>query len=182
MVDLDATNSEIRICKKCRLWLTRKNAVPGEGPLKPSAFLLGQAPGRMEDATGRPFVGMAGRFLDKTLKEVGIDRENAYITGAVKCFPPKNRFPRWDEIITCRPYLEAQLTLTEPKIIICLGSVALSSLLMKRSKVEDFRGKILDYKGTPVHITYHPAAAMRFPRLRAGMLEDLKMAKRGLRN
>jgi uracil-DNA glycosylase family 4 len=180
MVDMDATNREIRTCKKCRLWTTRRNAVPGEGPLKPLIFLLGQAPGRMEDSTGKPFVGMAGRFLDRVLRETGIDRKDAFVTGVLKCFPPKNRPPKWDEINECRPYLEVQLEIIKPKIIVCLGSVAFSALLMKRSKVEDFRGKTLNYKGMHVYVTYHPAAAMRFPRLRIGMLEDLRMVKRDL--
>ena len=96
---------EIRKCKKCRLYEKRRNTVPGEGPVTAEIMLCGQAPGRNEDKTGRPFVGMAGKFLDNLLKSNQLNRENLFITSPIKCFPPENRSPRSDELKSCKPYL-----------------------------------------------------------------------------
>ncbi len=174
MNSLDSIDGQVRRCIRCRLHETRQHAVPGEGPSEPEVFFIGQAPGRNEDLTGRPFVGMAGRFLDGVFREVGIDRKRVFLTGAVKCFPPKNRPPSWQEISACRPFLEAQLRTARPALIVCLGSAGASALFMEPVRVKDARTKPLSYGVTPVFVTYHPAAAMRFPEIRVRLVEDLR--------
>lgn len=168
---LERITAEIRACRKCRLWKTRRNAVPGEGPADARIMLIGQAPGREEDRLGRPFVGMAGRFLDKLLASVGLPREKLFIAAPVKCFPPRNRKPKRDELAACRSYLKKQLALIKPKLIVILGDVALqwffSGLTLNAA-----RRKRLSWNGSTCIATFHPAAGMRFPKIRRMMSKD----------
>jgi DNA polymerase len=174
MKEFKKLERKIETCKKCDLWKFRKNAVAGEGPINAKIFFLGQAPGRTEDLTGRPFVGPAGKFLDKLLEIAGIKREKVFITGSVKCFPPKNRKPTVEEIEACKPYLLKQIETIKPKLIVLLGEVALYTLLGMKERVTNLHGKILKKDKFVCFITFHPAAGMRFPKIRKMMIRDFK--------
>ncbi|MCE4619362.1 MAG: uracil-DNA glycosylase [Desulfurococcales archaeon] len=185
MVDAEAYKKlveEIRNCKKCPLYRTRKNAVPGEGPLEVEVMLIGEAPGRKEDEQGRPFVGMAGKLLDATLEKVGLSRKSVYITNVVKCRPPGNRDPKQEEVQACLPYLKKQIELLRPKVIVALGRISgkllynLAGLPWKGISKE--RGKVRDARlfgiDTKIIATYHPAAALYNPQLRSSIEHDLR--------
>jgi DNA polymerase len=167
---------EIKRCKKCDLWENRINAVPGEGPENAKILFIGQAPGRNENLQGKPFVGMAGKFLDKLFNSIGIKRKKVFITGAVKCFPPKNRRPTKHEIEACKPYLLKQIEIIKPKLIVLLGDVALETLLGK-NKISKIHGKPIRRNKIIYFPTFHPAAAMRFPKIREKMLKDFEKLK-----
>ena len=122
---------EVSNCRKCSLWATRKNPVPGSGSVYTSVMLVGEAPGFHEDLQGKPFVGAAGKYLDQLLSIAGLKRENVYITNVLKCRPPGNREPQPNEIKACTPYLDRQIEIIEPKVIIALGNYAASYLLEK---------------------------------------------------
>ena len=128
--------------------------------------LSNEAPGRDEDASGRPFVGAAGQFLDKILSEVDINRTSTYITNIVKCRPPQNRNPNNDESKTCLPYLRHQVAMIHPKIIVCLGAVATRHIVGKDSKISKIRGTFITRAGYLIFPTYHPAALLHNPRLK----------------
>ncbi len=120
---------QVRTCQLCKLARTRTNAVPGEGYLRTEVMFIGEAPGYHEDREGRPFIGPAGQFLDELLEIAGLERERVYIANVVKCRPPDNRDPRPDEIASCRPYLEAQLDLIAPRVVLTLGNFSTKLLL-----------------------------------------------------
>lgn len=176
MEDLEKIAQEIRNCKKCRLWKTRKNAVPGEGPSDAEIIFIGQAPGSEEDKTGKPFIGRAGKFLNDILQSIGIKRRDVFITSPVRCFPPKNRKPKKEELEACRPYLDKYLAIINPKIMVLMGEVAFNSFFPDK-KLKSYRGKWLRKKGIRFLATYHPAAGMRFPKARRDMLSDFKKLK-----
>lgn len=176
---LEELAKEISKCRKCRLWKTRKHAVPGEGNAKAEIMIIGQAPGKKEDATGRPFVGRAGRFLTSTLEQFGKQRNNFFITSIVKCFPLRNRKPRQDEIATCLPYTLAQIETIKPKAVLLLGEIATKALLSKELKT--VRGKFFEKNGILFFSTYHPSAVMRFKKLQKEWLNDLKQFFRKLK-
>src|SRR5256886_3081573 len=134
---LETTAEAVRSCTLCRLHSGRIHAVPGEGPLDANVFLIGEAPGREEDATGAPFVGSAGKILDKALAAARILRSSVFITNVVKCRPPANRGPRSDEIESCRPYLMTQIAAVRPKVAVTLGSTALKALLGTGIRLKD---------------------------------------------
>jgi uracil-DNA glycosylase family 4 len=159
IADLD---EQIKNCRKCRLWRGAKNAVPGEGPSNAKVMLVGQNPGTEEDRTGKPFVGRAGKFLNATLNKVSVNREELFITNIVKHVTPKNRKPLPDEIAACVPYLEAQISEIKPTIVVLMGAVAWQT---PRSE------------GVAYVETYHPSAAMRFPKVRKKFEEDLRVLK-----
>jgi uracil-DNA glycosylase family 4 len=162
---LNEINEQIRKCRKCRLWKDAKNAVPGEGPLNATLMLVGQNPGAEEDKTGRPFVGRAGKFLNKVLAENGFNREELFITNLVKHTSPKNRKPLPDEIEACAPYLEEQIKAIKPKLVVLMGTVA-----WQAPRVE----------GIEYAKTVHPSAAMRFTKMRKRFLEDFATLKKRL--
>ena len=159
---LKQLDEQIKTCRKCRLWQGAKHAVPGEGPLHAKLMLVGQNPGAEEDKTGKPFVGRAGKFLNKVLAKNGINREALFVTNLVKHVTPKNRKPLPDEIAACAPYLEAQVNAVKPKIVVLMGTVA-----WQAPRVEDV---------TYVE-TYHPSAAMRFTKMRKRFEEDFNVLK-----
>jgi DNA polymerase len=160
---LENLASGIRRCVACRLHESRRYAVPGEGPASAGIVLLGEGPGGKEDATGRPFVGPAGRYLDKLLENQGLSRERLFITNCVKCRPPENRTPRRDELKTCTSlWLERQLELISPKLIVLLGQVAARQMLGDTATVSDLHGKLANHNERNYFVTYHPAAALRF--------------------
>ena len=171
MGELERLHSRIRKCRKCRLWKGRKRAVPGEGPADAGLFLLGEAPGRREDESGRPFVGRAGKLLDMLLEKSGLEREETFITSVVKCRPPGNRNPKRDEMAACRPYLEEQLALVKPKLVVLMGNVAASAFFTPE-EIKEFRGKLVEKEGLGIFFTYHPAAGLRFPKIRRKMERD----------
>ncbi|HEV8595058.1 MAG TPA: uracil-DNA glycosylase [Thermoplasmata archaeon] len=175
--NLAALAVRIRVCTRCDLHLSRKRAVPGEGPPRARLLLVGEAPGRREDATGRPFQGAAGRILDDALRQAGIPRDRAFITNAVKCRPPENRRPRAGELAACRPYLEAQLLAARPRVIVTLGNTATRDLLGPGATLRTARGRRLSYGGIPVLATYHPAAVLYNRRLLPRLVQDLRKAR-----
>ncbi len=174
MAGLGSVHSQIRKCRKCRLWKTRKYAVPGEGKPNAKIMFIGQAPGRKEDEAGRPFVGRAGKLLTELLEENGIRRRDVFITSVIKCFPPRNRLPKKDEIASCNPYLEKQIALIKPKTIVLLGSTAIGAVLGNIGKLDAVHGRKITSKGITYIPTYHPAAAMRFPEIRKKIRMDFK--------
>jgi uracil-DNA glycosylase family 4 len=174
--EIERIAARVRRCTLCRLSKGRKHAVPGEGPCQAKIMLIGQAPGRNKDATGRPFVGMAGKFLNKLLERNGIERRKAFITSTVKCFPPRNRIPKNDEIEACNPYLRSQIRLVKPKLVVLMGNVAIGAVLGKGF----VKGKQVKREGIIFLPTYHPAAAMRFLAVRRRMESELSQIKRHL--
>lgn len=170
---LEKLNTEIRNCKKCPLWEIRENAVPGEGPVNSKIMIVGQAPGAKEDKIGKPFIGRAGQFLSQLLKIANIEREKVFITSSIKCFPPKNRKPKKEEIKSCLPYLKKQIEITNPKEFILLGEVAFS-IFFPNQKLKKFRGRIIKKSGKIYFITYHPAAGLRFPRIKKILEKDFR--------
>lgn len=173
MSKLTELANKIKVCKKCRLWKNRINAVPGEGNLKAKIMFVGESPGRKEDETGKPFIGMAGVFLDQLFKKYKIKRKDVFITSVIKCRPPKNRNPKPDEIKVCKNYLTKQIKLIKPKAIVLLGNIALKTLLDKK-KMTEVHGKIFIKNKIKYIPTFHPAAGMRFSRLRKLIDDDFK--------
>jgi len=172
---LKKLNQEIRNCKKCDLWRTRKNTVPGEGPANAKIMAIGLAPGREEDLKGRPFVGRAGRFLNQLLKVARIERKKIFITSPLKCLPqpPPNRKPTKKEIEACLPYLKKQIEIINPQKFILLGEVAFS-VFFPNKKLKNFRGKWINKNRKEYFITYHPAAGIRFPKIKKILEKDFK--------
>lgn len=172
-------------CTKCLLHRYRKNAVPGEGSKNTLAMLIGEAPGTTEDEMGRPFVGAAGRLLTQALENIGMSRNDVYITNVIKCRPPQNREPNDEEIESCSIYLESQILLIKPKIIMTLGNVAGRKIFALGSRQWDgvmkMRGKVyqMNILGLNIHIvpTIHPAAALYNPQLRDLLFSDLRRFK-----
>jgi DNA polymerase len=179
--ELEKLNQEIKNCKKCPLWKLRKNAVPGEGPANAKIFICGQAPGVEEDRTGRPFIGRAGNFLNELLKIAGIEREKVFITSPLKCLPqpPINRKPKKEEIEACSPYLKKQIEIINPEYFILLGEVAFS-VFFPREKLSDYRGRWIEKDKKFYFPTYHPAAGLRFPKIRKTLEEDFVKIKKYL--
>ncbi len=178
---LDETAAAVLVCTRCPLHATRIHAVPGEGPARASLLLLGEAPGRDEDASGRPFVGRAGKILDRSLAAAGIDRASVFVTNLVKCRPPRNRRPKAKESVTCRPYLLAQLDAIRPKVVVTLGATALNGLLGPGHELRAARRRPLEFEDAQVVATYHPAAVLYNRSLEAALRRDLKKAARAAR-
>lgn len=170
---LEDLAAEIRVCPKCRLAETRTNAVPGEGNENARIMFVGEAPGENEDKQGRPFVGAAGKFLNRLLEQAGIQREDVYITNTVKCRPPENRVPLADEIEACNDWLMAQIAVINPKIICPLGSPALKTLLGPDLKITTARCKVFRKSGILYIPLYHPAAALHRPPLLETLQNDI---------
>ena len=177
-MDIEEIAAEIIRCRKCDLHLGRRKPVPGEGPEDAKVIFVGEAPGKEEDRVGRPFIGRAGGLLTDSLREAGLRREDVFITNVVKCRPPDNRNPRRDEISSCIPYLERQITAIDPEVICLLGRVALQALL-KETTVSKVHGKVIQRDRTYMPM-YHPAAVLRNPGLRTVMIEDMRRLRRFL--
>lgn len=175
---LDSLSRRIRRCVRCRLSVNRTRAVPGEGPAGAKIVFVGKAPGDAEDRQGRPFCGRAGRFLDGLFAEVGFRREDAFITSSVKCRPPGNRAPRKDELDTCREWLEQQVDAIQPGVVVLFGRTPLRQALGSKERLADVHGSTGRWRGRPVFLTYHPAAAMRFPLAAKSMREDFAALRR----
>jgi DNA polymerase len=171
---------QVEKCRRCSLYKTTKKIVFGEGPVNAKMMIIGEAAGRMESLQGRPFIGPAGKFLDKLLKLGGIDRKNVFITSVLKCRPTidnRNRKPKKEEIDTCLPYLKKQIEIINPKYFILLGEVAFS-VFFPKEKLKNFRGKWIEKDGKLYFPTYHPAAGLRFPKIRKTLEEDFVKIKK----
>lgn len=171
---------QVKKCTKCGLHKSRTNAVFGKGPSDARIMLIGEAPGRDEDLQGVPFVGRAGKQLDKILVSAGIDIEEIFITNVVKCRPPGNRNPEPYEMMKCNPYLLKQIEVIKPEIIVLLGNIALSLVTGKASGITKMRGKKLEYKSVPAIPTFHPAYVIRNPDSEKIVIEDFKKALRSI--
>lgn len=175
---------EISRCKRCPLWESRKNPVIGDGDVNASIVFVGEAPGYWEDIKGKPFVGSAGRLLDEFLKKAGLSRKNIYITNIIKCRPPGNRDPRPDEVKACSPYLDRQLDLIRPKVMVTLGrhsTAYISSRAgIKFRSISELQGKVFEvnFWETKSYIipSYHPAAALYKAGLKKYIEETIKLA------
>jgi DNA polymerase len=162
--DMSALKSSCMSCHLCELAKNRNNVVFGEGNEKAKIMFVGEGPGETEDKTGRPFIGLAGDTLTKMIEgAIGIKREDVYIANIVKCRPPNNRVPAPSEIATCKPYLEKQIELISPKLIVALGGTALNALLGQNYSIMKMRGNVLDYHGILLIPTYHPSFIIRNP-------------------
>jgi DNA polymerase len=159
--ELKRLHDNIMQCTRCPLHRTRKNAVPGEGPVDAKLMLVGEAPGAREDELGRPFVGRSGDLLTEMLRGIGLSREDVFITSVLKSRPPNNRTPTRAEVEACMPYLLQQFELINPKLIVLLGGVAVSSVIGPW-KMSEAHGRFYKGHGRTFFITYHPAAALRF--------------------
>ena len=177
-LDWDRLEQEIRVCTACGLCHQRKQAVPGVGDRLADWMLVGEGPGAEEDRRGEPFVGAAGKLLDAMLAAIGLKRgEQVYIANAVKCRPPHNRTPEPDEIAACHPYLDRQIELVQPGLLIALGRPAAQALLGTEVRINASRGRVFERKGIPVIVTYHPAYLLRNPADKAKAWEDLCFAR-----
>jgi len=180
--ELETLAGKVRQCRKCDLGSSRTNAVPGEGNPDARIMFVGEAPGADEDARGCPFVGRAGQLLDKIIAACGLKRGDVYIGNILKCRPPENRDPRADEIIACLPYIQKQIELIEPEIIVALGAHAARTLLDNTKSIGEMRGQFHEYYAglgqIPVKLmaTYHPAYLLRSysPENRRKVWEDMK--------
>lgn len=159
--DLAEVRATAQGCTRCGLASTRRTVVFGEGNERARVMVVGEAPGSEEDRTGRPFVGRAGKLLDRLLAAVGFPRESVYICNVLKCRPPGNRDPRPEEIEACSPYLRRQLELIAPEVILTVGTFPSQTLLGSTEPINRLRGQVHDYHGTPLVPTYHPAALLR---------------------
>lgn len=165
MSELEELEREALVCTRCPLAGGRTQVVFGEGDPQAGLMVVGEGPGRDEDLQGRPFVGRSGRLLDKLLlEEAGLERRQVYIANVVKCRPPNNRDPLPDEIASCRPYLDRQVGLIRPAVVLTLGNFATKTLLATNQGITGLRGRTYPYPGSPATVivpTFHPAAALR---------------------
>ena len=171
MLLLEDLVQRIKVCTLCALSDRRTNAVPGEGSPTADIMLIGEGPGYYEDRDGRPFIGPAGKFLDELLESIGLRREDVYITNMVKCRPPDNRDPLPGEMQACRPYLDKQIELISPKVIVTLGRFSFSKFF-PGEPIGKARGKPRSWSGLVVYPVYHPAAALHNPALRTVIVQD----------
>jgi len=164
-------------CTKCRLCEARTNTVPGEGA-EHARLVVGDGHRNTEDETGRPFVGKAGELLTKILSAIGLAREQVYICNVVKCRPPENRTPQYDEIAACVPYLFRQIELLAPGVILAMGNTAAQTILNTKQSLGALRSKVHRFRGIPVIVTYHPAALLRNPNWKKPTWDDVRIAHR----
>jgi DNA polymerase len=176
--NLEELNKAINTCMKCGLGKTRIKFVFGVGNPKADIVVVGEAPGADEDEQGEPFVGRAGQLLNKILEAVQFKREDVFICNILKCRPPNNRDPQAEEIDCCEPYLWKQLEIIKPKMILCAGRIAGQSLLKTNASLTLLRGKVHDYRGIPLMVTYHPAALLRNPNWKRPCWEDMQQFRK----
>ena len=171
MSQLTELNDEVRACPKCQLSQSRTLAVPGEGPEDARILFIGEAPGFHEDRQGRPFVGAAGQYLNELLVKVGLKREEVYITNVIKCRPPGNRDPQPDEIAACRPYLDRQIDLLRPRLVVTLGRFSMERYFPGAS-ISRIHGQPKRVGSIIYYPIFHPAAALHQPRWKSLLDED----------
>ena len=175
---LATLSREAGICQACRLQAGRKKVVFGTGVESPIVLVVGEGPGAEEDAQGLPFVGPAGQLLDKMLAAIGVSRErNAYIANVVKCRPPSNRDPAPDEVKACSAWLERQIEILSPSVILCLGRTAIQALTGQAEGITKLHGRWFEYRGIPLIGTFHPSAILRDEAYKRPAWEDLKLLR-----
>lgn len=178
---LEQLKQMVASCTKCGLCSTRKNTVFGEGVMLPKVMVIGEGPGADEDATGRPFVGRAGQYLDKWLASIGMSRNrDVYIANIVKCRPPQNRDPAPDEMAACIAYIKRQILLVKPQTILCIGRIAAHAMLDTTDGIGKLRGRFYQYDSIPLLVTYHPAGVLRNPEYRRPVWDDMQKLARFL--
>jgi DNA polymerase len=177
---LEEIRADLGDCRRCSLWQSRKNIVFGAGDPHARLVFVGEAPGREEDKVGQPFVGEAGRLLDRILFAMGMTREEIYICNVEKCRPPNNRDPRAEEIEACEPFLKRQLAAIRPQLIVALGRFAAQALLRDQTPISRLRGNWREYEGIPLMPTYHPAYLLRNPTAKREVWEDMKQVMKRL--
>jgi uracil-DNA glycosylase len=172
MSELTDLYAKVRHCTRCPLSRGRTRAVPGEGPENAPVLFIGEATGFHEDKSGRPFVGAAGRFLEELLADIDMERKDVYIANVIKCRPPGNRAPTLTEIEACKPYLDRQIELIQPRIVITLGRFSMARYF-PGAKISSIHGKPRKIDGVLYYPMYHPAAALHQPSLRSAVVEDM---------
>jgi uracil-DNA glycosylase family 4 len=172
MSELTELYQEIAVCQRCELAKGRTHTVPGEGPENAEIMFIGEAPGFHEDRQGRPFVGAAGKFLEELLASIGLQREDVYICNVIKCRPPGNRDPLSDEIATCRPFLDKQIELIQPKLIVTLGRYSMARYF-PNAQITRIHGQPRRIGGRIYYPMFHPAAALHQPKWRSVVEEDM---------
>ncbi|MFQ5662930.1 MAG: uracil-DNA glycosylase [Terriglobia bacterium] len=177
---LERIRADIGDCQRCKLGPHRTKIVFGQGSPRARLVFVGEAPGAEEDRQGLPFVGRAGQLLAHWIESLGLKRNDVYICNVIKCRPPGNRSPEKDEIQTCSQFLLRQLDVIHPKLICCLGGVALQTLLGKNVSITRVRGKFFDYRSTKLFATFHPAYLLRNPNANRQVQEDLRTIRRFL--
>jgi len=171
MSELERLHEQIRACTRCKLHMGRTHAVPGAGPEQADVMFIGEAPGFHEDKQGLPFVGAAGRFLNELLQGIDLKRDDVFITNVIKCRPPANRDPEPDEIEACQGYLDRQIALIQPKIVITLGRFSMARYF-SNAKISQIHGHPKKMGGVIYYPMYHPAAALHQPSLRGTVQAD----------
>jgi DNA polymerase len=179
---LDEIRADLGDCSRCPLCEKREHIVFGCGNKNARLVFVGEAPGREEDKQGLPFVGEAGRLLDRMLFAMGLEREDVYICNVQKCRPPNNRDPQPEEIAACEPFLVRQLAAIRPRVIVTLGRFAAQTLLREEEAISRLRGQWHEYEGVPLMPTYHPAFLLRNPASKREVWEDLKQVMARLRD
>lgn len=177
-LDFEALRRRVSACTLCDLHRTRTQTVFGVGNPNADWLVIGEAPGAEEDARGEPFVGRAGQLLNSMLKAIGLAREQVFIANILKCRPPNNRDPKPEEAQSCRPYLERQIALIRPKLILAVGRIAAQNLLATDTPIGKLRGRVHTFgtARTPLVVTYHPAYLLRSPGEKRKAWTDLKLA------
>ena len=173
MSELEALAAEIARCTRCLLHRGRTRVVPGEGPEDAEIMFIGEAPGFHGDQQGRPFVGAAGRFLEELLESIGLTREDVFIANVIKCRPPGNRDPLPEEIEACKPFLDRQIELIQPKLVVTLGRFSMARVFPK-ARISRIHGQPRKIGGVIYYPMYHPAAALHQPSLRRIVEEDMR--------
>ena len=181
MDSLETIAGEIAECTKCPLHQGRTNAVPGEGPTNAEIMFIGEGPGFHEDQSGRPFVGASGNFLTSLIESIGLKREDVFIANVVKCRPPGNRDPESEEIQACRAYLDRQIELINPKVIVTLGRFSMARWFPS-ARISRIHGQARQFGSVMVVPMYHPAAALHQPSLRQTVMEDFAKLPELLKN
>ena len=171
---------EAEVCARCPLSKTRTRVVFGAGNADADLMFVGEAPGMHEDQQGLPFVGRAGQLLNTLLEEIGLSREDVFIANVLKCRPPQNRNPEPDEILSCQPFLDAQIHAIKPRILVGLGKFGAQYLLKTAEPITRLRGRMGEYQGIPVMPTYHPAYLLRNAGGKKDVWEDMKVVLRFL--
>ena len=177
--NLTSLDETIKKCKKCNLHKTRRNTVFGEGDPDSNIMIIGEAPGREEDEVGRPFVGRAGKLLNEFLKSINLNRDSVFIVNTIKCRPPENRDPEASEISACSDYLDQQINIIKPKVLVLLGKIAANRLLGEDMPMSELRLKkfFIDKYDIPIIVFYHPAYILRSPSQKKKVWDDLQYLK-----
>jgi DNA polymerase len=174
---LAALAEVVAACRRCRLCEGRQRTVFGSGNPQAELMFIGEGPGAEEDRQGLPFVGRAGELLTRIVEAMGMTRDQVYIANIVKCRPPGNRDPQPDEVAACRSYLERQIALIRPRLIVALGRIAAQTLLANDLPIGRMRGQWFQFMGVPLMVTYHPAALLRNPALKRPTWEDMQQVR-----